>query len=189
MTTPLNFVAVVGSLRKASVNRVVFEAATKLIGPDATITEFDLHDVPLYDGDVEAEGDPESVAALKRAVIETDGLLFFTPEYNLSIPAVTKNAIDWLSRVPGDSALMNASVGVVAGSPGRRGGIGARQHLSDSLSRVAGHFYPITLGVASLSEKIEDGRLADPETRQELADWLAAFIDHVKNKPQEDSDD
>lgn len=185
MTTSLNLVAIVGSLRADSQNRLVLNAATELVRPDATIIEIDVRTVPFYDGDVEEAGDPESVVALKRSVREADGLILFTPEYNLSVPAVTKNAVDWLSRVPGDSALTNASVGVVAATPGRHEVEGVRRHLSDSLSRVAGHFFPTTLGISSVTRESTDGQLTDGATLESLRDWLAAFSEHIRNKPTE----
>lgn len=183
MATSLNLVAIVGSLRADSQNRLVFDAATKLVRPDATITEIDVRTVPFYDGDIEEAGDPESVTALKRQVVAADGLILFTPEYNLGVPAVTKNAVDWLSRVPGDSALTDASVGVVAATPGRHEVEGVRRHLGDSLSAVAGHFFPTTLGISSVTRKTTDGQLTDAGTLEALGDWLAGFIEYIRNKP------
>jgi len=71
-----------------------------------TIALFDrLGDVPLYNADVEAQGDPEAVVALKSAIREADALLIATPEYNYGVPGVLKNAIDWASRPPSGSML------------------------------------------------------------------------------------
>lgn len=185
MTDSLDLVAIVGSLRAGSLSRIVFNAASELVRPEATLTEVDVRKLPFYDGDVEAEGDPSTVSALKQSVIEADGLIIFTPEYNLSVPALTKNAIDWLSRVPGESALTNASVGIIAATPGRHDAAGVRRHLSDSLSRIAGHFFPTTLGISGVTRKTTDGRLSDPETLDALADWLAAFVENIRTRPPE----
>ena len=66
-----------------------------LAPPGMVLTAFDLADVPLYDGDVEAAGDPPGVAAFKRAIREADAVLMVTPEYNHGVPGVMKNAVDW----------------------------------------------------------------------------------------------
>lgn len=185
MTSSLNLVALIGSLRTEAFSRVVFNAAAELAPPAATLTEVSLTDVPFYNGDVEAAGDPESVKALKEAVIEADGFIVFTPEYNRSMPAVVKNAIDWLSRVPGDSALTNAAAGVVASTPGRHDAAGVRRHLTDSLSLTTGHFFPETLAVSSVSRMMTDGRLTDPDALDSLGAWLGAYVDHIRNRPVE----
>lgn len=177
---PVKIAAIIGSLRVASANRLVFEAATRLIEPGVELVEIDIGDVPLFNADIEADGDPESVAALKLAVDAADGLIVFTPEYNRSIPAVTKNAIDWLSRGPGDSALSMATVGIVAATPGRNDAPGARAHLAASVGAVTKHFHEPTLGISSITRKVTDGVLTDEETARELAGWLAGFVAVVK---------
>jgi len=183
----MKLVAIVGSLRQESFNRAVFNAATELIGADASLTELPLADVPLYDGDVEAAGDPEPVTALKQDVANADGLIVFTPEYNRGVPAVTKNAIDWLSRMPGDNVLIRTAVGVVAGTIGRHDAAGVRSHLSASLAMVD-RFYETTLGLPSLSHTVVDGRLSDPDARQALETWLAAFVVHVEESAKATTD-
>lgn len=184
MAESQQFVALVGSLRRASLNRAVFDAALPLLPASASMTEFDLRPIPFYDGDVEQEsGFPPTVTDLRRAVMEADGLIIFTPEYNHSVPALVKNAIDWLSRVPGDSALTQAAVGVVAATPGRGGGQRVRNHLSDVFGVIAGRFHPRTLGIPSAGHKVEDGRLTDPDALAELESWLAGFAAHCAADP------
>ncbi|MGI9604487.1 MAG: NADPH-dependent FMN reductase [Acidimicrobiales bacterium] len=180
MSPPITITAIVGSLRRQSFNRAVFTAATELLGEQTRLVEADLGDVPLYNGDVEAEGDPEPVAALKHAVATTDGLIIFTPEYNRGVPAVTKNAVDWLSRTPGASPLAEATVGIVAATPGRHEAAGVRGHLATSITANTDRLYEPTLGLASIGHLLEDGRLTDAETRSRLADWLGGFVQYVK---------
>lgn len=181
MSDRLNLVGIVGSLRAASVNRIVFDAAVELITPVADLVEAPVRDVPLYNGDVEAEGDPAAVAELKRAVDAADGLLFFTPEYNGGMPAVTKNAIDWLSRMSEDSALSRATVGVVAATPGGRGGAGARDQAAVCLNWNAHACLDPTHGIARIGDKLSDGKLTDVEARQELEAWLTAFVEFARS--------
>ena len=182
MARPLSLIAIVGSLRQGSYNRAVFAAAGELVDGDVRLTEAPVTDVPFYNGDTEAAGDPPAVVALKQAVEESDALLIFTPEYNGGVPAVTKNAVDWLSRPPGDSALARATVGVIAATPGRGAAAGAIAHLGDSLAR-AGRVHDSPLGLASISRAIHDGQLVDPEARDRLQDWLAGFVTFVKEPP------
>ena len=73
-------------------------AAIALAPDSMSLTLHPIADVPLYNGDVEERGLPAGVVELNEAVSAADGVIFFTPEYNTSLPAVTKNIIDWLSR-------------------------------------------------------------------------------------------
>jgi chromate reductase len=85
------------------------------------IEVFDLAQIPLYNADVEASGDPEPVAAFKQAIRQADAVLMVTPEYNHGVPGVMKNAVDWVSRPP-KSAVLNAKpVAIIGASPGITG--------------------------------------------------------------------
>ena len=179
VTSEIRIVAIVGSLRSGSVNRVVMESARSLLPDDVVLEELPLRAVPMYDGDVEAAGDPDEVTALKAAVRDADGLVIFTPEYNISVPAVVKNAIDWLSRPYGSGAITEVAAGVVAASPGGRGGVGVRQHLSDILGIICPGFHPDTLGIGRIHDSLSDDRLTG-DAAAELQHWLAGFVDHVR---------
>ncbi|MDC4223025.1 MAG: NAD(P)H-dependent oxidoreductase [Candidatus Manganitrophus sp.] len=90
-----------GSLRQGSFNRALFRAAVEVAPKGVEIRIFErLGEIPPFNADVEAEGDPEPVVAMKSAIQEADALLIATPEYNYGIPGVLKNAIDWASRPP-----------------------------------------------------------------------------------------
>jgi chromate reductase len=176
---PLDLVAIVGSLRAESSNRAVFDTARELALPLAAIREIPLRDVPMYDGDVEAAGDPLAVVELRTAVDQADGLLIFTPEYNRGVPAVTKNAIDWLSRYPGDSALSRAKVGIVAATPGPHPAAGVRDHLATSVGANTSGLYEQSLGIGSVMKVLDGGRIVDDGVRAELSEWLRGFVNHV----------
>lgn len=178
--TSTSLVAIVGSLRKGSLNRIVFEAATELVTDGSTLTEAPVAEVPFFDGDLEGDDEPAAAVALKDAVRSADGLVFFTPEYNFSVPAVTKNALDWLSRPFGQGAISGTPTGIVAASPGGRGGQGAREHLGLSASILTERWFPETLGLGAIGAAIDDDRLADDAVRAQLAEWLARFVDHVR---------
>jgi len=95
-----NVVGFAGSLRRGSYNRALLRAATELAPSALHIVIHELDGIPLYNGDIEAAGAPESVVQLRDVIRKADGLLIATPEYNYGVPGVLKNAIDWLSRPP-----------------------------------------------------------------------------------------
>lgn len=189
MSEPLHLVAIIGSLRSESSNRAVFGAAQDLLPPNVTLAEAPLTEVPLFNADVEAAGDPASVVALRAAVEAADGVLFITPEYNRSIPAVTKNAVDWLSRMPGDSAMSRAKVGIIAATPGRHDAAGVRSHLGESIGSIAGALYEPSLGVSSVTRRFDEGgRLTDQEIVDDLRGWLEAFCSFARTPPPASED-
>ena len=114
----INIVAIPGSLRKASFTRQLVNSLQALAPDNMQITILDLIDIPVYNQDVENEGFPESVVALREAVGAADGIIFATPEYNGAMSGVIKNAIDWLSR---QGHLGKRPVAPISGSPGALG--------------------------------------------------------------------
>src|SRR5215470_2554273 len=120
-----------GSLRRGSYNTALLRAGAPLLDAGTELEIALLHGIPLYDGDLEAaEGLPEAVRDLKARVMACDGLLLVTPEYNNGIPGVFKNAIDWLSRPPVDTARIfgGRPVAVIGAAPGGFGTILAQDH-------------------------------------------------------------
>jgi chromate reductase len=175
---------IAGSLRKSSYNRSLLRAAVELAPDRMTITVFDrLGDVPLYDADVEARGDPEPVSALKKAIREADALLIATPEYNHGIPGVLKNAIDWASRPPSPIVLAGKPAALIGASPGRTGTARAQLALRESLSSTQ---TPVLVGpemlVGEAHRKFaEDGSLSDEPTRQFLRAHLERLLAWVES--------
>ena len=112
----IHVLALAGSFRSGSFNQALIRAARELAPEHVRIGDLDLSTLPFYDGDLEAAGDPEEVAALKTAIARADALLIATPEYNGSVPAVLKNAIDWASRRRPDSPLRNKPAAVMGAS-------------------------------------------------------------------------
>ncbi len=143
--------------------------------------------MPLYDGDVEkAEGLPQAVVALKTAVIEADGLLLVTPEYNNGIPGVFKNAIDWMSRPASDIAAVfgGKPVALIGASPGGFGTILAQNAWLPVLRTLGcelwtgGRMMVSRAGAAFDAE----GRLTDEAVRGQLAKYLAGFAGFVAGR-------
>ena len=174
---PTHIVGVAGSLRRASFNRGLIRAAIEVAPAGVTVTPFELHDIPMYDGDVEANGDPEPVVALKRAIGEADALLIATPEYNHCVPGVLKNAIDWASRPARASVLSGKPVAIIGASTGRGGTARAQAQLRDGLTYTGGMVLPLPELLVPLApdKADEHGNLVDEATRAELRDVLVAL--------------
>jgi NAD(P)H-dependent FMN reductase len=139
----IKVLALVGSLRTASVNRQIAELATAEAPEGVTVTIFDgLAELPFYNEEIDDVMNAEApslapVAALRAAAAEADAALVVTPEYNGSYPAVIKNAIDWLSRPFGDGALKGKPLAVIGGSFGQYGGVWAHDDTRKSFG-IAG---------------------------------------------------
>jgi len=181
----MKILGISGSLRKASWNTAALHAAAGLLPAGFTLEVAEIGDLPLINEDLEIGGFPPPVARFRAAVTAADALLFATPEYNASIPAPLKNAIDWGSR----------PANTFAGKPAAIIGV------SGGLLGTARGQYPLrqTLGVLSLQllaqpevfignggQKFTDGKLTDAATRDFLGKMLAAFAafaERVKIKP------
>jgi NAD(P)H-dependent FMN reductase len=170
----IKVLTLVGSLRAASLNRQIAELAADVAPDGVTVTIFDqLGELPFYNEDIDNEADvPASVTALRAVAAEVDATLVVTPEYNGSIPAVVKNAIDWLSRPFGDGALKDKPLAVIGGSFGRYGGVWAHDETRKSFG-VAGPrvVESIKLSVPFLS--------LDGQTPREHAETVANVRDAV----------
>jgi NAD(P)H-dependent FMN reductase len=135
----IKVLALVGSLRAASVKRQIAELATEVAPDGMVVAVFDaLGELPFYNEDIDNEADvPAAVTALRAAAADADAALVVTPEYNGSIPAVIKNAIDWLSRPFGDGALKGKPLAVIGGAFGGYGGVWAHDDTRKSFG-IAG---------------------------------------------------
>ncbi|MDH3428145.1 MAG: NAD(P)H-dependent oxidoreductase, partial [Gemmatimonadota bacterium] len=141
-----------------------------------------LGNVPMFNQDVEAEGDPEGVTALKQAIRGADALLIATPEYNGGIPGVLKNALDWASRKGADeaAALTGKPAAVLGASPGRLGTARAQPQLRQTLGGAGAIVMAKPevhlMGVGGL---VTDGLLVDETARRMIAALLEALIDWI----------
>jgi chromate reductase len=170
-----------GSLREGSFNRALLRAAVELAPERMAIETLDIADIPLYNADVEGQGDPEPVAAFKRAIGAADGLLIATPEYNLGVPGVTKNVIDWASRPPRDSVLDGKPVAVMGATPGMGGTARGQSQLRQAFVFTNSYAMPQPeVLVRRASDLFDaDGRLTDESTREHLVKFLNAFADWI----------
>ena len=175
----LRILAISGSLRAGSFNTLLLRAAQEVAPDGMQIELLNLRGLPLYDGDVEAAGDPERVTALKNAVREADGILLATPEYNHGTSGALKNAIDWASRDRRPGSIAGKPVTVIASGPS--GASRAVQQLEPVLLETGGLLMvkPGVL-VAMPWTKFDDlGRLTDEDTREFLRRHLEAFAEWV----------
>jgi chromate reductase len=177
-------IGISGSLRRGSFNTSLLRAAVELMPAGNELKIESIDGVPLYNGDVEAEGIPKRVAELKKAITEADGLLLSTPEYNNSIPGVLKNTIDWISRPSSDIkgifggkpvALMGASLG----------GFGTilSQNAWLPVLRTLGTkpwFGGRLLVSRAATVFDEHGKLIDENVRKQLEQFLRGFVEFVR---------
>lgn len=186
MTAPPRILAFAGSTRKDSLNKKLLPiAAAGALAAGADVTVVDLRDypMPLYDGDLEeAEGQPANAAAFKQLLIEHDGLLIASPEYNTSVTAVLKNTIDWVSRpVPGEprlvafqgktAALMSAAAGVF-------GGLRSLVHLRSILGNIGVLVIPDQVTLPQAVNAFEpDGALRDENMKKRVERLGASLAD------------
>jgi NAD(P)H-dependent FMN reductase len=134
----IKVLVLLGSLRAQSINRQLAELAAETAPEGVSLELFDrLGELPFYNEDVDNGDVSEPVRALRAVAADADATLVVTPEYNGSIPGVLKNAIDWLSRPFGDSALKDKPLAVVGAAGGRFGGVWAHDETRKSFG-VAG---------------------------------------------------
>lgn len=160
----MTLLGISGSLRGSSYNTLL------LRNVDADLELWDeLKELPPYDEDDDVEPVPPAVARVRAAVAAADAVLFATPEYNASVPGVLKNAVDWLSRPRGSSALENKPVAVVGASTGMFGAVWAQADLRRILKTAGARVVEEELPVAKAAEAFTpDGRLKDEQLRAKL---------------------
>jgi len=123
----------VGSLARASINRKLARALTRVAPRELTMREIPIGELPLYSYDYDSDYPPPA-RALKDAIAAVDAVLFVTPEYNRSIPGALKNAIDWASRPWGKNSFARKPSAMIGASPGMIGTAVGQQHLKSILS-------------------------------------------------------
>jgi len=186
MTKP-NILAFAGSLRAGSFNKQLVRAAARAAeDAGAQVTAIDLADyaLPVFDEDLEKKGTPENATKLKALMASADGFLIASPEYNSSVSAALKNAIDWASRPSEGKPMLAAFAGkaavVMAASPGGLGGLRGLVHLRAILSNLQMIVLPQQLALPKAYEAFDDeGKLKDEKTAEKVAalgQALTAFL-------------
>jgi NAD(P)H-dependent FMN reductase len=183
MTTP-RILALAGATRTNSWNKKLIRAgadAVRRAGGEVTLIDLRDFAMPLYDGDLEAQdGLPPGARELKRLMVEHHGFLISAPEYNSSISAVLKNAIDWVSRPqpnePSAVAFRGKVAALLAASPGNLGGIRGLFTVRQILTVLGTLVIPTQFGLARANEAFtEDGSLKDAG-QQKAVDTVASEL-------------
>jgi chromate reductase len=180
MAASQSVAVLVGSLRKDSFNHKMANALAKLAADELKLQIVEIGDLAYYNEDSEADA-PASWVEFRKQIKAADAVLFVTPEYNRSVPAVLKNAIDVGSRPYGKSVWDGKPGAVISVSPSAIGGFGANHHLRQSM---------VFLNVAMLQQpeayignaaKLFDdqGNLANDDTKKFLEKFLRGFADWI----------
>ncbi len=172
-----------GSLRRDSYNSALLRAAAERLPAGVELVEYEeLAAIPPYDADLEEDGHtPAAVEELRAAVRGADAVLVATPEYNHSIPGVLKNALDWVSRPAGESALMGKPAAAVGASTGMFGAVWAQAETRKVLGALGGRVVERELPIPRAQELYADGRLQlSPEQSEQLQEILAELVAEVE---------
>jgi chromate reductase len=170
----MKVLAMVGSLRKGSYNKLALRAAPELKPAGMEIETADIGVLPLYDDDVRERGFPPEVQRLREQVRAADAVLFVTPEYNYSVPGVLKNAIDWVSRPP-SQPFEDKPAAIMGASTSKLGTARAQYHLRQVCVFV--NMYPLNRPEVMIADAAKafdaSGRLTDETTRKLIGELLA----------------
>ncbi|WP_297451163.1 NAD(P)H-dependent oxidoreductase [Ferrovum sp.] len=171
-----NIAVIVGSLRKDSINRKVANVLIELAPAGLKLGIVEIGQLPIYNQDSD-EDPPSEWTVFRDRIKATDGVLFVTPEYNRSVPAVLKNALDVGSRPYGKSAWSGKPTAVVSASPGVIGGFGANHHLRQSLVFLNAPAMAQPEAYIGGADKLfdADGKLTNDSTRKFLQDFMQAY--------------
>ncbi len=183
----VKILAFAGSTRKDSHNKkLVRVAAQAAEAAGAEVTLIDLRDftLPLFDEDIEAAGTPLAATKLKQLFLSHNGLLIASPEYNSSISAVLKNAIDWVSRsVPGEpmkAAFVNKVAAIMSASPGGLGGLRGLVHVRSILENISVMVLPDQYALGSAHSAFgDDGLLIEERAAKTVANISSKLVQTI----------
>ena len=173
----LKILGISGSLRKGSFNTAALKICADLMPAGMKMTSYArLDDIPLFNQDVFDAGLPESAKRFRAEVAAADGLLIASPEYNFSLSAALKNAIDWGSRAP-NQVFQEKPIAIFSATQGPLGGPRNQYDLRRILGQLWAHVLPrpeVFIGAAQTKFDAQ-GKLTDEATKKFLADLLVGF--------------
>jgi len=175
-TSVLTVLALIGSLRRDSYNRLLYGAAVALSPAGLAFSEADIRSLPLYDDDVRREQDyPAPARRLRADIAAADGLLIVSPEYNHAVPGVLQNAIDWASRPP-DQPFRGKPVAIMGASTGRMGTVRMQHSLRATLDSLEAHtLLKPEVMIGDARKAFDDEDLVDEKAREVVARLMTAF--------------
>lgn len=180
----MKIAVMVGSLRKESMNRKIFQNYRKIAGGGHQFLEVKVDGFPHYNSDLHEDGFPQDVENAAKTLKESDGLIFFTPEYNYSVPGFLKNALDWLSRLE-SKPFDNLPTTIVGASPGKAGTARMQYDLRKIGVFLNLHFMNRPEVMISQVQNIldDDGKISDESTVSFLKKHFSSFLQFIeKNK-------
>ena len=182
MDKPFDVCVLVGSLRKASLNRMLANTLISLAPPSMKLDIVEIGQLPLYNADLETAAPPAEWTAFRQRVKAADAVLFVTPEYNRSVPAALKNALDVGSRPYGSSVWDRKPGAIVSSSPGAIGAFGANHHLRQSLVFLNVPTIQQPEAYLGHAHKLFDdhGELVNDGTGKFLQQFMQAFANWVE---------
>jgi len=182
-------VAFAGSLRTGSFNKKLLALAAeaaRAAGAEVTVVDLRELALPLFDQDIEdASGLPEGAKKFKALLRASDGFLIASPEYNSSITAALKNAIDWASRAESDdepplAAFRGKAAALFAASPGALGGLRGLVHVRAILGNIGVNVLPDQMTVSKAHEAFNpDGSLKDEKSAARAKKLGAGLAQHL----------
>lgn len=182
MTAPTNVSVLVGSLRKNSFNGMLAKVLMLLAPSSMKLDVVEIGQMPLYNEDLDTDEPPAQWTAFRRRVKSADAVLFVTPEYNRSVSAALKNALDVGSRPYGSSVWDRKPGAIVSCSPSAIGAFGANHHLRQSLVFLNVPIMQQPEAYVGHANQLfdEHGRLANDGTRKFLQAFMDAFASWVE---------
>ncbi|MHC0054657.1 NADPH-dependent FMN reductase [Actibacterium sp. D379-3] len=170
----------VGSFRTGSLNQRLADALVRLAPETLRFQQVPMADLPFYNGDLEP-GRTDAITRFTSAIAAADAVLIVTPEYNRSIPAVLKNAIDWASKPMEANVWRDMPVTSTGTSPGAIGTAVGQQHLRQVLAVLGAHVMPGESYISFKSPDLisEDGDIGDDSTKAFLKAYIDRFAGYV----------
>ena len=176
-TAPIRLLGLSGSLRRASHCTAILRTLADALGQRAHLHLFDLVVIPPYNQDLDTDGGPDGVRALKAAIAAADGVVLVSPEFNYGMSGVLKNALDWASRPAYASVFKGKPSLVMTASPAFTGGVRAQTQIIETLLAMLAHVVTTPqVVIAAAHEKVVEGRLVDEAALRFALDATDALL-------------
>lgn len=190
MSKKPKILAFAGSLREKSYNKRVLKVAiegAKKAGAEVTYIDLKDYPMPIYNADLqETQGFPAIATAFQKLLLEHDGVMISSPEYNGSLPGALKNVIDWTSRANGDlktgECFKGKLAAIMTASPGAFGGLRCLGHLRDVLTILMVNTMPSEIAVAKVGGMFDgdSDEITNDTMKGILEDLGASLVDLLK---------
>jgi chromate reductase, NAD(P)H dehydrogenase (quinone) len=176
----VKIVGISGSLRQASFSTALLKILAEKALPAIELQVVTLQDIPLYNADLDRRPEIPAVAAFKRTIAQSDGVLIATPEYSHGVPGVLKNALDWASGPVFESCFKDKPVSIISSSWAFTGGVRAQYQLRETLISLQAHLVmgPEVL-VGGVHTKLADNTYTDGDGLAFMLTSLARLREEI----------